>query len=114
MPGMTVCPKGHMYQDTKLECPMCVANSGDDALQEIQPEFVAKAATGLYSLRLVKVAGGRHALMYSSYTRLFCGPTLPERPRISYETWTAEVMEHLCPGCRSALLRIAAQGAAAQ
>ena len=111
---VTVCPNGHMYRDNLLECPQCLAFRNEDSLLAAQPEFLRKTLKGDYALRVVKVGGGnKHTLLFTSYTRTFCGTELPVGksktskpllPTISYETWTAELMRRLCPGCRNAMI----------
>jgi hypothetical protein len=101
---MNYCPKGHSIPDNALACPDCAMARGDEALYNLQLEFLRKAASGEvnYTLRVAKGAD-RHVLMYTSYTRTFCGRELKGKPRIGYEPYSADALSHVCTGCRIAL-----------
>ena len=99
------CPKGHAIPDKAVTCPDCAAEKGEEALQELQVEFLRKAQNGdwNYTLRVAK-GPERHAVLYSTHSRTFCGRVLKVRPQIKYETYDERTLASLCPACRVAIV----------
>jgi hypothetical protein len=87
-----------------IACPTCIGEQNDRAMRDLQVEFLRKVARAefSYSLRVAK-GGDRHVLMYSSYTRTFCGRDLPTKPHINYEPYDDVTLAKVCAGCRSAI-----------
>jgi hypothetical protein len=101
---MNSCPKGHAIPEKALACPACAAERGEKAFHDLQIEFLRKAMKGVYSYSLRVVKGNdRHVLMYSSYSRTFCGKELESRPHIHYEAYDEDTLAKLCAGCRSVI-----------
>jgi hypothetical protein len=98
---VTACPKGHLHDDKYLSCPICAAQASDQELRHTQLEYVRKAASGGYPLRVTKDSN-RHLIMYTSYKRSFCGFEYEERQKMQYEPYSNEALAKCCPGCRSA------------
>jgi hypothetical protein len=101
---MSFCSKGHTMPENVLVCPICAATRGEDAFRKLQLEFLRKAVNRdfSYSLRIAK-GTEKHVLMYSSYSRTFCGTELEMRPQIQYEAYDEDTLAKLCAGCRSAI-----------
>jgi hypothetical protein len=100
----TVCPKGHAIPDKAVTCPECAAENAEKGLQEQQVEFLRKAKNGdwQYTLRVSKTPE-RHAILYRTHTRTFCGQELRTRPHIDYAPYTTDTLSKLCPACRAAI-----------
>jgi hypothetical protein len=100
---VTRCPKGHFLPDNVVTCPVCAAEQGEKALQDLQTEFLRKAQHGdwNYTLRVSKTAE-RHALLYPNHKRTFCGQEL-KKPKIEYAPYTTDTLAKLCPACRAAI-----------
>ena len=103
---MNYCSKGHFIPNNVLTCPTCTTEASDEALRGMQVEFLRKAKGGdvNYTLRVAR-GGDRHVLMYSSFTRTFCGKELKSKPRIGYELFTSEALSNICSGCRVEIKR---------
>jgi hypothetical protein len=101
---MNRCPKGHFIPDNALACPTCAAERGEESFRRLQLEFLRKAVRGdfNYTLRIAK-GSGQHVLMYSSYTRTFCGQELSVRLQIAYEPYSVDTLAKICSGCRIAI-----------
>lgn len=98
------CPKGHAIPDKAVTCPECAAELAEPALRDLQRQFLRKARDHdwNYLLRVAR-APQRHAILYSTHTRTFCGLDLKTRPRIEYVPYTADTLSKLCPLCRTAI-----------
>jgi hypothetical protein len=90
--------------DKVLVCPTCWAQQGEMAFQGLQREFLRKAARHEfgYSVRIAK-GNEKHVLMYSSFTRTFCGKDLQVKPQIHYEAYDDDTLAKVCAGCRIAI-----------
>jgi hypothetical protein len=103
---MNYCVKGHRVPDENLTCPECASARREQGLHEIQAEFLRKVVGGAfgYTLRVAKLPE-KHVLMYTSYTRTFCGRELKAKPQISYQPYDAEALARVCAGCRIEIQR---------
>jgi hypothetical protein len=99
-----ICPKGHYVTENALACSQCATQRAEAAFRSLQAEFLRKAARGEFSYCL-RVAKGRdrHVLMFSSYTRTFCGKELNAKPQIRYESYDDATVVNICASCRSAI-----------
>ena len=99
-----ICLRGHLMLDTALVCAVCMADQDRQAMRELQLEFLRKTVNGEwnYGLRVARMPE-RHAIMYSSQVRTFCGQELKTKPRIEYRAYNQETLDKLCAGCRSAV-----------
>ena len=104
---MNDCLKGHHIPENALTCPTCARERGEAAFRDLQVEFLRKAASGEFSYAL-RVAKGvdRHVLMYSSYTRAFCGQELTGKPQIQYAPYNADTLVGICAACRTEIARV--------
>jgi hypothetical protein len=95
------CKNGHLVPDKALACPTCANERGEKALQGLQPEFLKRAAKGQfsYSLRMAK-GTEHHVLLYTSFTRTFCGQELKARATVVYTPYTEDGLAKVCTGCR--------------
>ena len=103
---MNYCDRGHFIPNANLTCPECAAARSERALREMQVEFLRKAVSGSigYTLRVAR-GGDRHVLMYSSYTKTFCGHELKSKPQITYEPYSIDALSRVCSGCRVEIKR---------
>jgi hypothetical protein len=101
------CSKGHYVSNNALFCATCAMERSESALQELQTEFLRKAANGepSYTLRVAK-GSERHVVMYSSQTRTFCGQELATKPQIRYEAYNDKTLATICAGCRSTIASV--------
>jgi hypothetical protein len=88
--------------DNVLFCPTCAAKRSDEALWELQREFLRRCVLGDYQLRITQDRN-HHVLLYTTYTRTFCGRELAGAPKIKYEPYDDGTIRNLCAGCRGAL-----------
>jgi len=103
---MNYCAKGHFIPNANLACPQCATERGEEAFRELQVEFLRKAANGEpnYTLRVAR-GGERHVLMYTSFTKAFCGKDLKAKPQIAYEPLGPDTLSKVCAGCRVEIKR---------
>jgi hypothetical protein len=101
---MNYCPKGHFIPDSALTCPRCATERGEAGMRALQLEFLRKAVSGDFSYTL-RIARGneRHVLLYTSYSRAFCGKELGVRVQIAYEPYSDQTLAKICVGCRIAI-----------
>jgi hypothetical protein len=104
--GTTVCPKGHTIPEKAVSCLECAIEQNEKAVAEQQVEYLRKARDREWNYTL-RVAKGteRHAMLYSTHSRTFCGRLLKGRPQVQHEPYSDQVLATLCPACRAAIAR---------